>query len=65
MTDNRRFHLTEEYKGNQGLPISDAENGYNELMMTEVVYILNHLYEQNKLRKQIIKYLVDYIKIKK
>ena len=64
MTDNRRFHLTEEYKSNQSLPISDAENGYNELMMTEVVYILNHLHEQNKLRKQIIKYLVDYIKIK-
>lgn len=55
----QRFNLTEEYKDNLLLPISDSVDGrYDGIMLTEVVCILNKLHNDAVLRKKIIKKLV-------
>lgn len=59
----KRFQLTEEYEGNYTVPIIDTEYSYdNDLFITEVVYKLNCLHEENKLNKKIIYYLIEYMK---
>lgn len=56
MKDTRRFRLTDNYKGNDTLPIID-KNRKEELMTTEVVYILNKLNDENKDYARLIKKL--------
>jgi len=58
--------LTDNYKGNFDLPIVDIENSYDdELMITELVYLLNNIHEQNVLNKKIIKSLIKIIEKEK
>ena len=59
-TNDKRFGLTDDYKGNFLLPIYDSQEGkWDGIMITEVVYILNKLHEYNELRMKIIRRLVD------
>lgn len=58
----KRFKLTDNYKGNTTVPIADTDYDYDdELFITEVVYKLNSINNENELNKKIIKILVEYI----
>ena len=43
-----RFILTEEYEGNFSVPINDNTRKANSMMITEVVYELNSLANENR-----------------
>jgi len=57
MKDTRRFRLTDNYKGNDTLPIIDKNHDDNELWITELVYLLNKLNDDNKDYARLIKKL--------
>lgn len=66
MVDNRRFKLNDSYKGNFTVCINDElYDGYDEMFITEVVYELNRLNDENKDLKnenyELVKVLNDII----
>jgi len=46
---DRRFELTEKYKGNFTIPVRDKKRDYphDEIFITELIYSINELYFEN------------------